>query len=302
VIFVFQETERLGYGRRSRCALCDSHERLLVRITMTDRECVEFLQWALPRLGYRWAGFRKVRRQVRRRIRRRVEQLGLDDVAGYRDRLEAHPDEWEVLDAFCSITISRFFRDRGVFEMLRTKILPQLASAAIAAKRSELHAWCAGAASGEEPYSLRILWDRFLAATFPQARLRILATDAREALLERARRASYPRSSLREVPAEVLESAFTREGSHHVVKAEHRAVEFRRQDIRRAMPEGTFDIVLCRNVAFTYFSEARQRDVARRIRTRLRPGGFLVVGSHERVPAGSGFSPLSGASHVVRPS
>jgi len=268
---------------------------------MTDRECVEFLQWALPRLGYRWAGFRKVRRQVRRRIRRRVEQLGLEDFARYHDHLEAHPGEWEVLDSFCSITISRFFRDRSVFEILRTEILPHLASSAIAAARHELHAWCAGAASGEEPYSLRILWDRFLAASFPQVRLRILATDVREALLERARRATYARSSLREVPAEVLESAFTRGGSLHVVKPEHRAVEFRRQDIRLAMPEETFDLVLCRNLVFTYLSPSRQHDVARRIRTCLRPGGFLVVGSHERLPAGSGFSPFSGVPHVVRP-
>jgi chemotaxis protein methyltransferase CheR len=61
-------------------------------------DCVGFLQWALPRLGRRWAGYRHVRRQVCRRVRRRVDELGLDGFDAYRDLLEARPDEWAELD------------------------------------------------------------------------------------------------------------------------------------------------------------------------------------------------------------
>jgi chemotaxis protein methyltransferase CheR len=60
---------------------------------MTDADCVAFLQWALPQLGRRWAGYRKVRRQVCRRVWRRVGELGLDSLAEYRRRLEQDPDE-----------------------------------------------------------------------------------------------------------------------------------------------------------------------------------------------------------------
>jgi chemotaxis protein methyltransferase CheR len=73
-----------------------------------DRRRVDFLQWALPRLGLRWAGFRKVRRQVCRRLRRRLGELELADLDAYREHLEAHPEEWTVLDALIPITISRF--------------------------------------------------------------------------------------------------------------------------------------------------------------------------------------------------
>lgn len=59
---------------------------------MTDAECVAFLQWALPRLHLRWAGFRRVRRQVCRRIDRRRAALGLANTAAYRGLLEATPD------------------------------------------------------------------------------------------------------------------------------------------------------------------------------------------------------------------
>jgi len=62
-------------------------------------------------------------------------------------------------------------------------------------------------------------------------------------------------------------------------------VEFEEQDLRRRMPEGPFDLVLCRHLAFTYFDEALQRDVLARIIERTRPGGVLVTGKQERLPA-----------------
>jgi chemotaxis protein methyltransferase CheR len=62
------------------------------------------------------------------------------------------------------------------------------------------------------------------------------------------------------------------------------AVRFLRQDIRREMPDGPFDLILCRNLAFTYFDEAGQRDLLAKIAARLRAGGFLIVGIGETIP------------------
>ncbi|MFB3131394.1 MAG: CheR family methyltransferase, partial [Rhodothermales bacterium] len=123
---------------------------------MKDTACVDFLQWALPKLHMRWPGFRKVRRQVCKRVRRRMRTLGLDHTEAYRAYLEAHPDEWDVLDAMCRITISRFYRDRGVFDLLRATLLPQRAQRAT--DETTLRCWSAGCASGEEVYTLKILW------------------------------------------------------------------------------------------------------------------------------------------------
>lgn len=60
---------------------------------MSDRQNVEFLQWALPRLNYRWPGFRKVRGQVYKRLKRRMEKLGISGLPGYRDYLEEVREE-----------------------------------------------------------------------------------------------------------------------------------------------------------------------------------------------------------------
>jgi hypothetical protein len=79
-------------------------------------ECVRLLQWGLPKLGLEWRGFRKIRRIVRRRIERRLAELHLPDTAAYRRYLETHSEEWRVLDRACRIPVSRFYRDRAVFE------------------------------------------------------------------------------------------------------------------------------------------------------------------------------------------
>jgi hypothetical protein len=100
---------------------------------MSDTDCVQFLQWALPRLRMRWPGFRKVRRQVCRRIERRTHELGLPDLVAYHRYLESQPAEWTILDSLCHVTISRFCRDRQTFVSLERKVLPVLADGALAA-------------------------------------------------------------------------------------------------------------------------------------------------------------------------
>ncbi len=94
------------------------------------RDWIAFLQEAMPRLQLRWRGFRKVRRQVEKRIARRIQQLGLGSLADHRRHLDERPDEWSAIDACCRVTISRFYRDHGVFEMLERELLPPLAARA----------------------------------------------------------------------------------------------------------------------------------------------------------------------------
>jgi chemotaxis protein methyltransferase CheR len=241
-------------------------------------DCVAFLQWALPRIGRRWAGYRKVRRQVCRRVRRRAAELGLDSLAAYRDHLERHPDEWAVLDGLTNVTISRFCRDRGVFEFMRAEVL-----------RPGMRVWSAGCASGEEPYTLALLCDG----------LELLATDVDPALLRRAEAGRYPPSALRELPAAVREVAFNADGV--LDPRVRRRVRFMRHDVRDAPPSGPFDLVLCRNLAFTYFDDAGQRATLRRIASVTAPGGALVIGAHEELPTGQdAFEPWAPQHGVHR--
>jgi chemotaxis protein methyltransferase CheR len=252
---------------------------------MTDSECVEFLQWALPRLRFRWPGFRKVRGQVRKRIERRLGQLGLVEISAYRSYLESRPAEWDVLDGFCRITISRFYRDRSVFDFLGEEILPELARNATRHGLDEVRCWSAGCASGEEAYTVLILADAGRFAQFAKVRMRLLATDADEQMLRRARQARYPASSVKNVPPDWLRGPLERSGEEYVVRADLRAeVDFQRQDIRGPVPDGPWDLVLCRNLAFTYFDEPLQREVLAKLVGHMRADGVLVTGKQETLP------------------
>lgn len=269
---------------------------------MKNTECVAFLQWALPRLGMRWPGFRKVRRQVCRRIGRRLGELGLADVAAYRACLERNPAEWRVLDDACRITISRFYRDRGVFEALQHVVLPVLVRAASGRGASELSCLSVGCASGEEAYSLKLLWEYGLAGAHAGLGLGIVAIDSHPKMLERARRGCYAAGSLKDLPEAWRLSAF--EPSHGVECLRRRfreGVWFTRADVRRALPPGPFDLVLCRNLVFTYFEESLQREILGHLRARMRDGAALVVGIHESLPQpDSGFRPWQDARCAYR--
>ena len=268
---------------------------------MTDAGCIEFLQWALPRIELCWPGFRKVRGLVCKRLGRRLRELGLSDLSGYRAYLDAHPDEWRALDALCRIPISRFYRDRAVFEAIEYDILPALIAAAIAEERFGLACWSACCASGEEAYTLAILWHARLKHRFPQFELRIVATDIDARMLQRARKGCYRASSLRALPAALVAEAFTPDDGRMCVREEFRRITLLQQDIRRSVPEGEFDLILCRNAVLTYFSPALRREIMQRLVSMLRPGGALVIGIHEKLPeALPGLAPWPGERTIYR--
>ena len=135
---------------------------------MEDQACVVFLQWSLPRLELRWTGYRKVRRLVGKRLRRRLTELGLVDLSTYRTFQISAPEEWARLDAICRIPISRFYRDRGTFEVIARQLLPEIAAAVSARGDNAVKCWSAGCASGEEPYTLVMAWRFCVAQDWPE--------------------------------------------------------------------------------------------------------------------------------------
>jgi chemotaxis protein methyltransferase CheR len=257
---------------------------------MNDQECVAFLQWCLPELRFRWKGFRKVRTQVCKRIARRLTELGLSGLDEYKKFLSEKSQEWEILDSLCYATISRFYRDRKVFLMLQDQILPALVQQNTTQGENEVRCWSIGCASGEEAYTLQILWKEYVQ---PQLKkdlaFRIMATDTDLKVLERAKMGCYEKGSLRELQEELgedlIKKTFTETKKGLLIKDDFKEnIEFIKQDIRKELPDGLFHLILCRNLVFTYFDEDLQREILPKIIEKLHPKGFLVIGSHESLP------------------
>ncbi len=271
---------------------------------MRDEQCIHFLQWALPQMRLRWPGFRKVRGQVCKRLQRRIHHLGLEGERDYRHYLAQHAEEWRTLDTLTWVTISRFYRDKMMFAYLAQAVLPGLAQQTRARGGNCLKVWSAGAGAGEEPYTVAMLWRLQLAAAFPDLRVQIVATDADANQCRRAERACYRYGSIKNLPPEWREIAFTRqlEPERYCLKSAYRSdTEFRVQDIRESMPAGNFDLVLCRNLVFTYFDEPLQCEFLERIKGAMSTGGALVIGIHEQLPeASAGFTPWSDRLRIYR--
>ena len=239
----------------------------------------QFLAEICPVLGLQWRRFQ--RRGIRRRIEHRLVELGLASLEEYSQRIKEDPQEKSHLSKILTVTISRFFRDQEVFNAIETSVFP----AFLKENPTELKLWSIGCASGEEPYSLSLLWKARFEKDWPQIHFSVLATDIDESLLERAKERRYKKSSLREVSQDILGKYFRAEGDVFLLeKRVGECVEFQRHDILREEPFSGMDLVFCRNLTFTYFSRETQIEILKKIFMCLGEQGYLVTGSDESIP------------------
>jgi len=239
----------------------------------------QFLKETSSLLGLQWRRFQ--RRGIRRRVEHRLVELGLASLEEYSQRIKEDPQEKGHLSKILTVTISRFFRDQDVFNTIETSVFPAL----LKDNPTELRLWSIGCASGEEPYSLCLLWKTRFEKDYPQIHFSVLATDIDESLLNRAKGGRYKKSSLREVPRDILGKYFKTEGDAFLLdKRIGECVEFQRHDILREEPFPRMDLAFCRNLAFTYFSRETQIGILKKIFLCLREERYLVTGSDESIP------------------
>src|SRR5262249_25032651 len=160
---------------------------------------------------------------------------------------------------------------RQVFNILCERVLPVIAQRAEYEQR-DAQCWSVGCASGEEPYTLKLLWDLKTEAT---AHLSIVATDIDSVMLARARKGCYPPASLRELPGDLVTRGFQEGDQFFRILERHRSgITFMHHDLRSDAIPGFFDLILCRNLAFTYFAPRLQSQIIERLAERLRPNGW----------------------------
>ncbi|MFP5212015.1 MAG: CheR family methyltransferase, partial [Acidobacteriota bacterium] len=150
-------------------------------------------------------GYRKVRSGVKKRLSHHMQRLGSRSILEYLSALGDNPAERGAARELLTVSISRFFRDVRLWDVLGGCILPEI----VRGRTSPVRVWSAGCASGEEPYGFRILWNRYgRLSGDPMPALELIATDVNPEVLERARIGLYPSSSLKEAHPSVLEDYF----------------------------------------------------------------------------------------------
>lgn len=253
----------------------------------------------LDHLGLSWSGYRKVRRGAQGRVTRHMQQMGCRGIQEYLERLDREEAIRRECERRMTVPISRFFRDRQLWELLEERVMPRL----LARPAASFKAWSAGCARGEEVYSLKILWENLRATGRNMPALEVLATDLHPDYLAMARRGVFGRSSLKEVrPADRSRwfepiSGEDRFAVHPTLRA---GIVWEVHDLRDDPPGNGFDMVLLRNNVLTYCCEAIRADILAKLVPVLAPAGCLVIGAHERLPTGiSGLARLPECRYIL---
>lgn len=246
---------------------------------MDDRQFSRLLNF----LNYSWKGYRKVRKGVKKRVSRHMAELGCRDMDAYLERLAEDPGIRAECKRRMTVSISRFFRDLRLWEILGNRLLPELTGQG----RGSVRVWFAGCAGGEEVYSFRMLWAEFTAGCPDPPDLYLIATDVVPDYLERAKQGVYPKGALRDTDARRREKGFlqVKKEQYRVAPSLKEKIDWRVQDLLTDNPPAQeLDIVFLRNNLLTYYHEALVEEPLERIIDTLRPGGFLVIGAKEEMP------------------
>jgi two-component system CheB/CheR fusion protein len=216
---------------------------------------------------------------VMRRIERRMVVNQVSNIEAYLTLLNQDRAEVQTLRRELLIPVTSFFRDTESFDALMRQVIDPIVAGKEAGQT--IRVWCAAVSTGEEAYSVAML---FLEA-FDQAKrwpaLKIFATDVEQLNIETAGAGVYPESIVAEVPPQQLERFFVKKGNSFVVKNELRqCIVFARHNLLSDPPFTKMDLVVCRN-ALIYFKNSAQDRALRRMQYALSPKGFLFLGSSE---------------------
>src|SRR5262245_37600868 len=247
---------------------------------MKDRKSTPEFEQLLTHLkntrGFDFTAYK--RSTLSRRVEKRLAAVGLDSYTSYLDYLEVHQDEFTHLSNSILINVTSFFRDPETFEYLRTTIVPKVIGGSTG---GDIRIWSAGCASGEECYSVAILFAEAMGPEAFRERVKIYATDVDEEALGQARQAAYTDRQIEDVPENLRAKYFDRQNGRWVFKKDlRRSVIFGRHDLLDDAPISRVDLLLCRNTLM-YFNHEAQAKIVHRFHFALREGGYLVLGKAE---------------------
>jgi two-component system CheB/CheR fusion protein len=244
--------------------------------------------------GFDFTGYK--RPSLMRRISKRMQEARLDgDFAAYREHLAQHPDEFTQLFDTVLINVTSFFRDTAAWEYVSAEIVPRLVEAR--APSDPIRIWSTGCSTGEEAYTLAILFAEAVGDDAFKQRVKIYATDVDDGALGAGRAAAYTLAQLEPVPEALRTQYFEAQNGVYCFRPDlRRSVIFGRHDLVQDPPISRIDFLVSRNTLMYFDADAQQRILAN-FHFALRDDGYLFLGKSEVLVA---RSPLFAAVDLRR--
>jgi len=238
---------------------------------------------------------------LQRRIERRMAMisLGAGEIEEYLKILRSNPNELDLLGKDLLINVTEFFRDQKVFDHLAKKIVPDLVRNHPPDR--PIRIWVAGCSTGEETYSLTMLFREEIASIGRNLKLQVFASDVDTEAVASAREGYYSEAIEKSVSASRLARFFSKEEHGYRVLPELRAsIVFTVQDVLADPPFSRLDMVSCRNLLI-YLRPEAQTKVISRFHFALRENAILLLGSSEAIGSLEGrFAVVSKAERLYK--
>jgi chemotaxis protein methyltransferase CheR len=218
---------------------------------------------------------------IKRRLDRRMRILNISDYSEYSHTLKDNRKEFEEIFASLSINVTNFFRDSTVFDRFQLSILPKILSDL--GGSGKIRVWSAGCASGEEPYSIAMMFKQAI-GKLPNLEVEIIANDVNKIAIQFAQRGRYPAKSVESLPPTIISNNFQKRTTdnnteYEVVQAIKDMVTFKVGDILSDAMQ-SFDVIFCRNVLIYYEKEAQEL-IFTKFYKGLKDSGYMVLGMDE---------------------
>lgn len=219
---------------------------------------------------------------IKRRLDRRMRILNISDYSQYMLALKNNRKEFEEIFASLSINVTNFFRDSTVFDRFQLSILPKILSSL--GDSNKIRVWSAGCASGEEPYSIAMMFKQAV-GKLSNLEVEIIANDVNKSAIQFAERGRYPAKGIESLPPSIILNNFQKIKNdnntmeYEIISEIKNMVTFKVGDILSDQMQ-FFDVIFCRNVLIYYEKEAQEL-IFTKFHRGLKNSGYLVLGMDE---------------------
>ncbi|GGI78140.1 CheR family methyltransferase [Legionella impletisoli] len=218
---------------------------------------------------------------LKRRIDSRLRLINLQSYEDYLTFLDLNPSEIDALLNYLTINLTEFYRDKEAWNIIAHEVAPSIIEEKATERRSSINIWSAGSSSGEEAYTLAMIFLEALGKQKKEFSLMIYGTDIDVASLERAKAGRYPAKNLEFLPKSMLKRYFIQDNEDYVVSPLLKKVtQFQRHDLISSKPLKSMDLIVCRNVLI-YFNRPLQANIFEMFHQSLKKNGFLMLGKTE---------------------
>lgn len=256
-----------------------AHPALFQSQIDTDRNLIEKVMAILrDHDGVDFSGYKP--NTLLRRIDRRMALYEIESLQQYVQFLQTSESERTILFKEFLIGVTRFFRDPEAFDYINQTVIPAIMSKR--PRQEQVRIWVPACSTGEEAYSLAILFQHHMETTGNFADVKVFATDIDRDALERAGQGVYPESIAADVPEHLLKQYFVRnaDDQYEILRQIRHMVVFAHQNIITHPPFSRLDLISCRNLMI-YLQPDVQAQLLSLFQFALKSNGYLFLGSSE---------------------